>query len=57
MEEIVKKMVSGSMPYLVNYFLDNKHLLIDFLRIQAKKTDNKLDDAIVDIVSAWLDTL
>ena len=57
MEQIIKKMVQGSLPYMVDYFMDNKHILVDFLREQAKKTDNQLDDAIVDIFAKWLDTL
>lgn len=57
MESIIKQLLSGSTPYLVDYFLDNKHILIDFLRQEAQKTENGLDDAIVDILDAWLSSL
>ena len=57
MEAILKQLLSGTVPYLLDYFLDNKHLLIEFLREEALKTDNGIDDAIVDILEAWLDTL
>ena len=57
MEEIMKKVVKGSLPYMVDYFMDNKHILVDFLRQQALKTNNELDDAIVDIFAKWLDTI
>ena len=57
MEAMIKQLLSGTVPYLLDYFMDNKHLLVQFLRDEALKTDNAIDDAIVDILEAWLDTL
>lgn len=57
MESIFKGALSAFTPYLMDYFMDNKHLLIDFLKQEALKTDNGIDDAIVDILEAWLDTI
>ena len=57
MESIIKKILAESAPLLISIFLANKHILIDFLREEAQKTDNKLDDAIVDILDTWLENL
>ena len=57
MEAILKGALSAFTPYVMDYFLDNKHLFINFLKEEALKTDNGIDDAIVDILEAWLDTI
>ena len=57
MESIFPGALSAFKPYLMDYFMDNKHLLIDFLKQEALKTDNGIDDAIVDILEAWLETI
>ena len=55
METLVKNIVAGMLPHIIDYLKDNKHILVDFLREEAKKSDNALDDFIVDVIDEWID--
>jgi len=57
MEAILKKLVASLVPLIVSHLLDNKHLLIDFLRDQAARTDTVIDDYVVGIIEEWMDGL
>ena len=53
METIIKQFA----PYLIQIALDNRHILIDWLVIEAEKTDNVLDDYVVKIVTEYINSL
>ena len=57
MESMLKNLVSYVVPIIVDHLMDNKHILIDFLRDQARKTDNRIDDYVVEIISEWIEDL
>ena len=55
MENMLKALVTNLVPVIVNYLMDNKHLMIDFLKDEAAKSTNKIDDYVVGIIDEWLD--
>lgn len=57
METILKKLLESITPYLIDFLLDNRHVLIDFLVREAQKSDNVLDDFIVDAVADYINGL
>ena len=57
MEAIIKNIVAGIVPYLVNFLMDNRHLLIDFLKQEAQKSDNQIDDYIVGVIADYINSL
>lgn len=57
METILKNFVAYITPIVVDHLLDNKDVMINFLREQARKTDNRIDDYVVEIVSEWIEDL
>ena len=54
MEALLKALGSALLPELIKLVRNNKHLIIDFLREEAKKSDNKLDDFVVGVIEDWL---
>jgi len=57
MEVIIKQLMTTLTPYLIEFALDNRHILIDWLVIEAEKTDNVLDDYIVAAVTDYINSL
>ncbi len=56
MEEF-KKALAVMAPHLLRFLLDNRHLLIDFLKAEALKTDNKIDDFVIMVLEDYLDNV
>jgi hypothetical protein len=57
MNAIIEKLLKEFGLFILKQLLDNRSLLIDFLKAEAKKTDNSLDDIVVGIISDYLDGL
>jgi hypothetical protein len=57
MEAFVKQLLASLTPYLLQYLMDNRSVLIDFLRTESKKTDNKIDDFVVEILADYINGL
>jgi len=57
MEAIIKQLMTTLTPYLIDFALDNRHVVIDFLVIEAEKTDNILDDYIVSALTDYINSL
>ena len=54
-DTVMKGIMSAMLPTAVSVLADNMDSFRTFLRDQAAKTDNKLDDALVEIVVDWLE--
>ena len=57
METILKNFAAYIVPIVVDHLLDNKDVMINFLRDQARKSDNRIDDYVVEIVAEWIEDL
>ena len=57
METMLKNFVTYIVPIVVDHLLDNKDVMINFLREQARKSDNRIDDYVVEIIAEWIENL
>ncbi len=57
MENMLKSFVTYIIPIVVDHLMDNKDVMINFLREQARLTDNRIDDYVVEIVAEWIEDL
>ncbi len=57
MESLVRALAIALAPYLLKFVQDNRHILIDYLVEEAKKTDNKIDDFVVEVLSDYIEKL
>lgn len=57
MDAILKKVMEAVVPHLIDFALDNRQVLIDFLQEEAKKTDNSIDDFVVEVLEDYINGL
>jgi len=57
METMLKNFVAYIIPIVVDHLLDNKDVMVNFLREQARSTDNRIDDYVVEIIAEWIEDL
>jgi hypothetical protein len=57
MESLIRALAASLAPYLLKFVQDNRHILIDHLREESKKTDNKIDDFVVEVLSDYIEKL
>jgi len=57
METIVKQILANMLPVLIQYMLDNRQILIDYLKEQAADTNTPIDDYAVGMIEKWINSL
>jgi hypothetical protein len=54
-ETIGKQILKAALPLAIQFVLDNMDTIRDFLKAEAQKTDNSLDDMIVNVSVDWFE--
>lgn len=51
--QLLSALLGQLLPVVIQFGLDNLEEFRKFLQEQAKKTDNKIDDYMVDVICDW----
>lgn len=54
---IIKEVVAKAFPLLIQMAKDHRHHFTNWLRDQAKLTDNTLDDVVIEGICKWIESL
>jgi len=57
MSFVIERLLKELAPFLIKHLFSNRSVLIDFLKEEAKKTSNKIDDYVIDAIESYLNDL